>query len=65
MGRQFSSPEEAITKTIQTLTQTQKHYGERVEDVRSSVQEAEAEVSRGEGIPLESAIEQLPEKLPK
>jgi len=59
---QFSSPEEVITKALQTLTQTRKHYWEWVEEVRSGVEEAEAELSRGEGIPLESAIEQLPEK---
>jgi Arc/MetJ-type ribon-helix-helix transcriptional regulator len=48
---QFSSPEEVITKALQTLTQTRKLYCEWVEEVRSSVEEAEAELSRGEGIP--------------
>ncbi|MEG4167613.1 type II toxin-antitoxin system ParD family antitoxin [Microcoleus sp. S13_D1] len=48
---QFSSPEEVITKALQTLTQTRQHYWEWVEEVRSSVEEAEAELSRGEGIP--------------
>ncbi|MEG3848192.1 hypothetical protein QT971_27270 [Microcoleus sp. herbarium19] len=54
-----------ITKALQTLTQTRKHYWEWVEEVREGVEEAEAELSRGEGIPLESAIEQLQEKFPK
>lgn len=30
---QFSSPEEVITKALQTLTQTRKHYWEWVEEV--------------------------------
>ena len=62
---ELTSPEEVITKALQTLMQTRKHYWEWVEDVRSSVEEAEAELSRGEGIPLEIAIKQLPEKFRK
>lgn len=62
---QFSSPEEVITKALQTLTQTRQHHWEWVEEVRSSVEEAEAELSRGEGIPLETACEQLQEKFRK
>ena len=59
---QFSSPSEVITKALLTLTQTRKHYWEWMEEVRLGVEEAEAQLSRGEGIPLESAIEQLQEK---
>ena len=62
---ELTSPEEVITKDLQTLMQTRKHYWEWVEDVRSSVEEAEAELSRGEGIPLEIAIKQLQEKFRK
>ncbi|MEG4284623.1 hypothetical protein QUB68_15955 [Microcoleus sp. A006_D1] len=62
---QLTSPSEVITKALQTLAQTQKHYWEWEEEVRKSVEEAEAELSRGEGIPLESAIEQLQEKFRK
>ncbi|PSB39952.1 type II toxin-antitoxin system ParD family antitoxin [filamentous cyanobacterium Phorm 46] len=62
---ELTSPEEVITKALQTLTQAGKNYWEWVEDVRSSVEEAEAELSRGEGIPLETAIEQLQEKFRK
>ncbi|MEG4495351.1 hypothetical protein [Microcoleus sp. D3_18_C4] len=54
-----------ITKALQTLTQTRQHYWEWVEEVRSSVEEAEVELSRGEGIPLETACEQLQEKFRK
>ncbi|MEG4030174.1 MULTISPECIES: hypothetical protein [unclassified Microcoleus] len=54
-----------ITKALQTLTQTRQHYWEWVEEVRSSVEEAEAELSRGEGIPLETAYKQLQEKFRK
>ncbi|MEG4268277.1 hypothetical protein QUA26_18980 [Microcoleus sp. Pol12A4] len=47
------------------MTQTRQHYWEWVEEVRSSVEEAEAELSRGEGIPLETAYKQLQEKFRK
>ncbi|MEG4323274.1 MULTISPECIES: hypothetical protein [unclassified Microcoleus] len=61
----FSSPSEVITKALQTLAQTQKHYWEWEEQVRESVEQAEAELSRGEGIPLETVREQLQEKFRK
>jgi antitoxin ParD1/3/4 len=61
----FSSPSEVITKALQTLAQTQKHYSEWEEEVRQSIKEAEAELSRGEGIPLETVREQLQEKFRK
>jgi antitoxin ParD1/3/4 len=61
----FSSPSEVITKALQTLTQTRKHYWEWVEEVRSSVEQAEVELSRGEEIPLETVREQLQEKFRK
>ena len=34
----FSSPSEVITKALQTLAQTQKHYWEWEEQVRESVE---------------------------
>jgi antitoxin ParD1/3/4 len=61
----FSSPSEVITKALLTLAQTQKHYSEWEEEVRKSIEQAEAELSRGEGIQLETAIEQLQEKFRK
>ena len=61
----FSSASEVITKALQTLAQTQKHYWEWEEQVRESVEQAEAELSRGEGIPLETVREQLQEKFRK
>lgn len=36
-----------------------------LEELHSSIEQAEAELSRGEGIPLETAIEQLQEKFRK
>ncbi|MCU0544146.1 MAG: type II toxin-antitoxin system ParD family antitoxin [Oscillatoriaceae cyanobacterium Prado104] len=62
---QFSSPSEVITKALQTLAQTQQKYREWVEELRFSIEEAEAELSRGEGIPLEAVCEQLQEKFRK
>ncbi len=61
----FSSPSEVITKALQTLAKTQKHYWEWEEEVRKSIEQAEAELSRGEGIPLETVREQLQEKFRK
>jgi antitoxin ParD1/3/4 len=62
---QFSSPSEVITKALQALAQTQKHYWKWEEEVRKSIEQAEAELSRGEGIPLESVREQLQDKFRK
>ena len=43
----FSSPSEVITKALQTLAQTQKHYWEWEEQVRESVEQADAELFKG------------------
>ncbi|MBD2146742.1 type II toxin-antitoxin system ParD family antitoxin [Sphaerospermopsis sp. FACHB-1194] len=58
----FPDAQAVINQALQLLQETQKEYEEWVEDVRIKVNEAAAELERGEGVPLETVIEQMQAK---
>jgi antitoxin ParD1/3/4 len=59
---QFQSAEAVIHQALKLLEAQQQEYDAWVEDVRNKVDEANAELTRGEGIPLDTAMSQLEEK---
>lgn len=58
----FKSESEVLEKALQLLEQQQREYEVWAEDVCSKVDEAEAEIDRGEGVSLDIAMAQLHEK---
>ena len=62
LGR-FRSEDEVLEKALQLLASQYLEYDNWVEDTRTKIAEAQAEIERGEGIPLETAISQLRAKL--
>jgi antitoxin ParD1/3/4 len=61
LGR-FKSPDEVLTQAFKLLDQKYQEYESWMETVRQQVDEAAAELDRGEGIPLETVMEQLQNK---
>jgi antitoxin ParD1/3/4 len=59
---QFQSAEAVIHQALKLLEAQQQEYDAWVEDVRNKVDEATAELTRGEGIPLDTVMSQLEEK---
>ena len=58
LGR-FGSEEEVLEKALQLLSSQYLEYDNWVEDTRAKIDEAQAEIDRGEGIPLDVAISQI------
>jgi antitoxin ParD1/3/4 len=58
LGR-FGSEEEVLEKALQLLSSQYREYDDWVEDTRAKIDEAQAEIDRGEGIPLDTAMTQL------
>jgi antitoxin ParD1/3/4 len=58
LGR-FGSEEEVLEKALQLLSSQYLEYDNWVEDTRAKIDEAQAEIDRGEGIPLDVAMTQL------
>jgi antitoxin ParD1/3/4 len=58
LGR-FGSEEEVLEKALQLLSSQYREYDNWVEDTRAKIDEAQAEIDRGEGIPLDVAITQI------
>jgi antitoxin ParD1/3/4 len=58
LGR-FGSEEEVLEKALQLLSSQYREYDNWVEDTRAKIDEAQAEIDRGEGIPLDVAISQI------
>ena len=62
LGR-FRSEDEVLEKALQLLASQYLEYDNWVEDSRAKIAEAQAEIDRGEGISLETAVSQLRAKL--
>jgi antitoxin ParD1/3/4 len=58
----FSNAEAVINQALELLQEKQREYEDWVEDVRVKVNEAAAELERGEGVPLETVVEQIQAK---
>jgi antitoxin ParD1/3/4 len=58
LGR-FGSEAEVLDKALQLLAAQYLEYEAWVDDTRAKIAEAQAEIDRGEGIPLDPAIAQL------
>jgi antitoxin ParD1/3/4 len=58
LGR-FGSEEEVLEKALQLLSSQYREYDNWVEDTRAKIDEAQAEIDRGDGIPLDVAMTQL------
>jgi putative addiction module CopG family antidote len=58
LGR-FHSEDEVLERALQLLAETYQDYEVWAEDVRAKVDEAQASIDRGEGVPLDVAMEQL------
>ena len=61
----YRSADEVITQALKVLEQQQREYTAWVEDVRVKVDEAAAELARGEGVPLETVMQQIQERFRK
>jgi antitoxin ParD1/3/4 len=62
LGR-FESVEEVLEKALQLLSSQYLEYDAWVEDTRAKIDEAQLEIDRGEGIPLDIAMAQLRDRL--
>jgi antitoxin ParD1/3/4 len=58
----FKSPDEVFDQAFRLLQEKYQEYESWIEVVRQQVDEAAAELERGEGIPLETVMEQLQDK---
>jgi antitoxin ParD1/3/4 len=58
LGR-FGSEEEVLEKALQLLSSQYLEYDNWVADTRSKIDEAQLEIDRGEGIPIDIAMAQL------
>jgi antitoxin ParD1/3/4 len=56
LGR-FASEEEVLDKALQLLSSQYLEYDTWVEETRVKIDEAQAQIDRGEGIPLDKAIQ--------
>jgi antitoxin ParD1/3/4 len=61
----FKSPEELLDQAFKLLEEKYQEYESWIEGVRQQVDEAAEELDRGEGIPLETVMEQLQDKFRK
>lgn len=59
----FKSPDELLDQAFKLLEEKYQEYESWVEGVRQQVDEAAVELDRGEGIPLETVMEQYRLKL--
>ena len=59
----FKSESEVLEKVLQLLAAQQQEYEVWAAEVCVKVDEAEAEIDRGEGVSLDLAMVQLPERL--
>ncbi|MEA5621299.1 type II toxin-antitoxin system ParD family antitoxin [Cronbergia sp. UHCC 0137] len=55
----FPNVEAVINQALELLQEKQREYEDWVEDVKIKVNEAAAELERGEGVPLETVVEQI------
>jgi antitoxin ParD1/3/4 len=62
LGR-FGSEEEVLEKALQLLSSQYVEYDHWVEETRTKIDEAQKEIDRGEGIPLDVAMAQIRSKL--
>jgi antitoxin ParD1/3/4 len=62
LGR-FGSEEEVLEKALQLLSSQYLEYDNWVADTRAKIDEAQQEIDRGEGIPLDIAMAQLRSQL--
>lgn len=58
----FRSIDEVLAQAFKLLEEKSQEYEAWIEKSRQQVDEAAAELERGEGIPLETVIEQLQDK---
>jgi antitoxin ParD1/3/4 len=58
----FKSPDEVLEQAFRLLQEKYQEYESWIEVVRDQVNEAAAELERGEGIPLDTVMEQLQDK---
>jgi antitoxin ParD1/3/4 len=58
LGR-FASEEAVLEKALQLLSSQYLEYDAWVEDTRAKIDEAQLEIERGEGIPLDTAMVQI------
>ncbi len=58
----FANPEAVINQALHLLQEKQREYEEWREDIKIKVNEAGAELERGEGIPLEKVMQQIQAK---
>ena len=58
----FPNAEAVINQALQLLQEKHQEYEEWEEDVRIKVNEAGEELERGEGVPLETVVEQIQAK---
>lgn len=56
------SVNELLTQAFKLLEEKYQEYENWIEETRQQVDEAAAELERGEGIPLETVVEQLQDK---
>jgi putative addiction module CopG family antidote len=61
LGR-FHSEDEVLERALNLLAESYRDYETWAEDVRVKVDEAQASIDRGEGVPLDVAMEQLRRK---
>jgi putative addiction module CopG family antidote len=61
LGR-FHSEDEVLERALQLLAEAYRDYEAWADDVRVKVDEAQASLDRGEGVPLDVAMEQLRRK---
>jgi antitoxin ParD1/3/4 len=62
LGR-FESEEAVLEKALQLLSSQYLEYDAWVEDTRAKIDEAQLEIDRGEGIPLDVAMTELRDRL--
>ncbi len=61
LGR-FHSEDEVLERALNLLAEAYRDYETWAKDVRVKVDEAQASIDRGEGVPLDVAMEQLRRK---
>jgi len=59
----YTTVEQVITEALQLLDERDKHYQKWVEDTRKKVAVGLAQLDRGEGIEVQTVINQLKEKV--
>jgi antitoxin ParD1/3/4 len=62
LGR-FGSEEKVLEKALQILSSQYLEYDNWVADTRAKIDEAQQEIDRGEGIPIDIAMAQLRSQL--